>query len=174
MSVFQDYGVANRYNEYSSGAIKMTGVGSDPIVTVKYIDQGVDTCDRGTIVNAVFNAIGSPKPDRVVIVSNTRSPTCPGVSDGNLGGDTVVVYNLKYFTPNVMFHELGHTLSLNHPATASCYSGAAKVMMSSNCTTVNHEEFQNMGVISYDQAMFKSDGVTAANPGAKGIMEYSA
>ncbi|KAJ2822084.1 hypothetical protein IWW50_004369 [Coemansia erecta] len=152
----------------------MTGLGSDALPTVKYINEGVDTCDRGTIVNAVFNAIGSPKPDRVVIVSNTRSPKCPGVSDGNLGGDTVVVYNLKYFTPNVMFHELGHTLSLNHPATSLCYSNGKQVMMSNNCTTVDHENFQNMGVISYDQAMFKSDGVTAANPGAKGIMEYSA
>ncbi|KAJ2356746.1 hypothetical protein GGF43_001880 [Coemansia sp. RSA 2618] len=41
LSIFQGYGIASRFNEYSSGAITMTGVDSDPIVTVKYIDEGL-------------------------------------------------------------------------------------------------------------------------------------
>ncbi|KAJ2350624.1 hypothetical protein GGF43_004273, partial [Coemansia sp. RSA 2618] len=104
MSVFKGYGVANRYDEYSSGAIKMTGLDSDALPTVKYIKKGINTCDRGKIVDAVYKSIGSPKPDRLIVVSNTRKPKCPGVSDG--GGDVVMVYNLQFLTPNVMFHEL--------------------------------------------------------------------
>ncbi|KAJ2384252.1 hypothetical protein GGI05_005066, partial [Coemansia sp. RSA 2603] len=62
------YNLAGRYNEYSSGAVKMTGLAgtSDPYATVKYIEQGVDSCDRNTIVNAVYAAIAPAKPARLI------------------------------------------------------------------------------------------------------------
>ncbi|KAJ2518302.1 hypothetical protein GGH20_004646, partial [Coemansia sp. RSA 1937] len=56
------YALSNRYNEYSSGAIKMTGVGSDPYVTIKYLTTGIDSCDRNTITDAVNKAIAPAKP----------------------------------------------------------------------------------------------------------------
>ncbi|KAJ2357746.1 hypothetical protein IWW50_000852 [Coemansia erecta] len=151
----------------------MTGLGSDVLPTVKYIKKGVNTCNRDKIVKSVYKSIGSPKPDRLIVVSNTRKPKCPGTSDGDEGGNVVMSYNVDALTPSILFHELGHTLGLNHPATSSCYS-ISKGMSSNNCKTINHEAFQNMGEIPRAQSWFKSDKLTAAKPGEKGILEYSA
>ncbi|KAJ2850231.1 hypothetical protein IWW36_002081, partial [Coemansia brasiliensis] len=165
------YALSNRYDEYSSGAIKMTGLGSDPYVTVKYINTGVDSCDRGKIIDAVYAAIAPAKPARVIVVMNTRNPTCSGMADNS--GTVTMVWDLDALNPHVLFHELGHSLSFPHPATSLCYSKGAKVMMSSNCTSVNGDNFQNIGVIPHDQPWFKSDGVTNVNSKVSGIMEYS-
>ncbi|KAJ1853854.1 hypothetical protein LPJ73_002569, partial [Coemansia sp. RSA 2703] len=79
------YNLAGRYNEYSSGAVKMTGLAgtSDPYATVKYIEQGVDSCDRNTIVNAVYAAIAPANPARLIVIQNNRNPTCSGMSDSS-------------------------------------------------------------------------------------------
>ncbi|KAJ2208682.1 hypothetical protein IW143_004715, partial [Coemansia sp. RSA 520] len=165
------YGLANRYDEYSSGAINMTGIDGDSYATVKYISEGVDTCDRDTIIDAVNEAIAPLKPTRLIVVMNVRDALCPGVADNN-GVDTMI-YNLNWFNPHVLFHELGHSLSFPHPATCECYSKNTKVMMSSNCTSVDGDDFQNMGIISHDQPWFKPDDVTNVNTEVKGTMEYS-
>ncbi|KAJ2379156.1 hypothetical protein IW150_000352 [Coemansia sp. RSA 2607] len=167
------YNLAGRYNEYSSGAVKMTGLAgtSDPYATVKYIEQGVDSCDRNTIVNAVYAAIAPANPARLIVIQNNRNPTCSGMSDSS--GTVVMVWDLDAFDPHIMFHELGHSLSYPHPAASSCYSNGSKVMMSSNCTSVNGDDFQNMGVIHHDSPWYKSDGITNIATGLKGSMEYS-
>ncbi|KAJ2114921.1 hypothetical protein GGH17_006197, partial [Coemansia sp. RSA 788] len=165
------YGLANRYDEYSSGAINMTGIDGDSYATVKYISEGVDTCDRDTIIDAVNEAIAPLKPTRLIVVMNVRDALCPGVADNN-GVDTMI-YNLNWFNPHVLFHELGHSLSFPHPATCECYSKNTKVMMNSNCTSVDGDDFQNMGIISHDQPWFKPDDVTNVNTEVKGTMEYS-
>ncbi|KAJ1743503.1 hypothetical protein LPJ78_000876 [Coemansia sp. RSA 989] len=149
----------------------MTGLGSDPYVTVKYIDEGVDTCDRGTIIDAVYEAIAPTKPARVIVVMNTRNPTCSGMADNS--GTVTMIWDLDALNPHVLFHELGHSLSFPHPVTSSCYSKGAMVMMSSNCTSVNGDSFQNIGIIPHDQPWFKSDGVTNVDSNIGGIMEYS-
>ncbi|KAJ1720566.1 hypothetical protein LPJ53_004822 [Coemansia erecta] len=167
------YALANRYNEYSSGAIKMTGLAGsgDPYVTVKYLDKGIDSCDRGTIINGVYAAIAPAKPARLVIVQNNRKPTCSGYADNS--GTVTMVWTLDALNPHVLFHELGHSLSFPHPALSSCYSKSAKVMMSSNCTSLNGDDFQNMGVIRHDSSWYKSDGVTNIDTALKGSLEYS-
>ncbi|KAJ1852657.1 hypothetical protein IW147_002439 [Coemansia sp. RSA 720] len=165
------YALASRYNEYSSGAIKMTGVGGDPNVTVKYLTTGVDSCDRGAIIDAVYKAIAPAKPSRVIVAMNVYKQKCSGYADNS--GTVTMAWTLYAMNPHVMFHELGHSLSFPHPATSLCYSNRAKVMMSSNCTSVNGDDFQNMGVISHDQPWFKADGVTNVESNLKGSMEYS-
>ncbi|KAJ2883266.1 hypothetical protein FB639_002211 [Coemansia asiatica] len=151
----------------------MTGLAGsgDPYVTVKYIDQGINTCNRNNITNAVYQAIAPANPSRLIIVSNNRNPTCPGYADNS--GTVTMVWDLDALCPHVLFHELGHSLSFPHPATSLCYSNGAKVMASKNCTSVNGDNFQNMGVISHDQPWFKADGVTNADPKLKGSLEYS-
>ncbi|KAJ1816683.1 hypothetical protein LPJ75_001944, partial [Coemansia sp. RSA 2598] len=167
------YDLSNRFSEYSSGSITMTGLAGsgDSYVTVKYIDQGVNTCDRGSIINAVNSAIAPAKPTRLIIVSNTRNPTCPGMADNS--GTVTMVWDLDAVNPHVLFHELSHSISFPHPATSYCSSNGAKVMMSSNCTSVNGDNFQNVGVIPHDQPWFKSDGVTNIDPKLKGSLEIS-
>ncbi|KAJ2634299.1 hypothetical protein IW137_004440, partial [Coemansia sp. RSA 1287] len=93
----------------------MTGIDGDSYATVKYISEGVDTCDRDTIIDAVNEAIAPLKPTRLIVVMNVRDALCPGVADNN-GVDTMI-YNLNWFNPHVLFHELGHSLSFPHPAT---------------------------------------------------------
>ncbi|KAJ1879027.1 hypothetical protein H4R99_005456 [Coemansia sp. RSA 1722] len=167
------YDLANRYNEYSSGAIKMTGLTgtSDPYVTVKYIDKGIDSCDRGAITDAVYKAIAPANPARLIIVSNTRTPVCPGYSDNS--GTVTMVWTVDALNPHVLFHELGHSLTFPHPATASCYSNGAKVMMSNNCTSLDSDDFQNMGTIRHDSSWYKADGITNIDPKLSGSLEYS-
>ncbi|KAJ2839507.1 hypothetical protein J3B01_000647 [Coemansia erecta] len=165
------YALSNRYSEYSSGAIKMAGVGSDPYVTIKYLTTGIDSCDRNTITDAVNKAIAPAKPSRLIIAMNTYNPTCSGYSDNS--GTVTMAWTLYAMNPHVMFHELGHSLSFPHPATSLCYSKNTKVMMSSNCTSLNGDDFQNMGVISHDQPWFKADGVTNVDSSLKGSLEYS-
>ncbi|KAJ1852847.1 hypothetical protein GGH12_001352 [Coemansia sp. RSA 1822] len=149
----------------------MTGIDGDPYATVKYISNGVDTCDRGTIIDAVYEAIAPLQPTRLIIVMNVREALCPGLADNTIV--ETMIYNLNWFNPHVLFHELGHGLSFQHPAACECYANKVKVMMSNNCTSVNGDDFQNMGVISHDQPWFKSDNVTNVNTEVKGTMEYS-
>ncbi|KAJ1725107.1 34-kDa subunit of RNA polymerase III (C) [Coemansia erecta] len=167
------YGMSGRFNAYSSGAIKMTGlVGSgDPYVTVKYISEGVNSCDRGVISNAVYAAIAPANPARLIIVQNTRNPTCTGMADNT--GAVTMVWDLDALNPHVLFHELGHSLSFPHPATSVCYSGGKQVTASANCTSIDGDDYQNMGIIKHDAPWYEADGVTNVATDVKGIMEYS-
>ncbi|KAJ2362929.1 hypothetical protein IW150_006874, partial [Coemansia sp. RSA 2607] len=129
------YALSKRFSDYSSGAIKMTGLAgtNDSYVTVRYLTKGIDSCDRNTIVNGVKAAIAPANPARLIIVQNTRKPTCPGYADNN--SLATMVWTLDALNPHVLFHELGHSLSFSYPATSLCYSKGVKVMMSSNCTS---------------------------------------
>ncbi|KAJ2597049.1 hypothetical protein GGF39_003212 [Coemansia sp. RSA 1721] len=165
------YDMSNRFSELSSGAITMTGLAgtSDPYVTVKYIEKGIDSCNRNDIANAVYAAIAPAKPGRLIVVSNTRKSTCSGYADNS--GTVTMVWTVDALNPHVLFHELSHSISFPHPATSSCYSGGSKVMMSSNCTSVNGDNFQNVGVIPHDSTWYKADGVTNIDSKLKGSLE---
>ncbi|KAJ1642047.1 hypothetical protein LPJ64_006064 [Coemansia asiatica] len=167
------YDLSNRFNEYSSGRIKMTGLAGsgDPYITVKYIEKGIDSCNRNTISDAVYKAIAPARPARLIVVSNTREPKCPGYADNS--GTVTFVWDLDALNPHVLFHELSHSLSFPHPATSLCYSNGAKVMASKNCTSVNGDNFQNVGVISHDKPWFKADKFTNNDPKLKGSLEIS-
>ncbi|KAJ1719960.1 hypothetical protein LPJ53_005349, partial [Coemansia erecta] len=167
------YGVATRFNEYSSGAVTLTGLASssDPYVSFKYLDKGIDTCDRSTIISTVKAAIAPANPTRLVIVRNTRSTTCSGYADTD--PDATMSWSVDSFNPITMFHEFGHRLSFKHAASSLCYSNGAKVMMSSNCTSVQGDKFEAMNYAVYGYPWLKPDGVTNAVTGIKGIFEYS-
>ncbi|KAJ2724440.1 hypothetical protein GGI07_001952 [Coemansia sp. Benny D115] len=166
------YDLQNRFNEYSSGRIKFKGLGTDANVTFKYIDKGIDSCDRGQIVNAVYQTLAPNKPTRSIIVMNTRKPTCSGYSDNS--GEVTMVWTVDALNPHVLFHELGHGFTFPHPFASACYSKSGQVMMSNNCTSIDGERFQNMGTIPHDSPWYKSDGVTNIAVGNKGSLEYSA
>ncbi|KAJ1719551.1 hypothetical protein LPJ53_005708 [Coemansia erecta] len=87
----------------------MTGLAgtSDPYVTVKYIEQDVDSCDRGTIIGAVYAAIAPANPARLIVVQNQRNPVCPGMADSS--GTVIMVWDLDALNPHVLFHKLGIT-----------------------------------------------------------------
>ncbi|KAJ2783741.1 hypothetical protein GGI15_002463 [Coemansia interrupta] len=167
------YGVGTRFSEYSSGAVTLTGLASsgDPYVSFKYLDQGVDTCDRNTIVSAVKAAIAPANPTRLVIVQNTHTSTCSGYADTT--SDATVAWIVDALNPIAMFHEFGHRLSFGHAVSSLCYSKGSQVMMSSNCTSINGDKFEAMNFAVYGYPWLKSDGVTNAATGIKGVFEYS-